>query len=90
MVQRTVFIAIIVISVISYAVLVFLDRQYVNDLGLDLTIADILLAVVLSIIGITASRYFSDQTTNSTLQELKKLESKIEQKIKDLESKSGN
>ena len=88
--RRTVFIAIIVISVISYAVLVFLDRQYVSDLGLDLTIADVILAVVLSIIGITASRYFSDQTTNSTLQELKKLEFKIEQKIKDLESKSVN
>ena len=64
-----------------------IDNMLAN---LVFTIADVILAVVLSIIGITASRYFSDQTTNSTLQELKKLESKIEQKIKDLESKSGN
>ena len=81
---------IIVIAATSYGFLVFIDRQYVSDLGLDFTIADVILAVVLSIIGVTASKYYSDTTTNATLQELKKLESKFDQKIKDLESKFDN
>jgi len=88
--QKTVFIIIIVVSTASYGFLVFVDQQYINNLGLNLTIADVILAVVLSIIGVTASKYYSDTTTNVTIQELKKLESKLDQKIKDLESKFDN
>ena len=81
---------IILVSTISYALFSFLDRHYIDDLALDITIADITLAIVLTIVSIAASKYFSDTTTNSILQELKKLESRLDQKIKDLESKLDN
>ena len=81
---------IILVSTISYALFAFLDRHYIDDLALDITIADITLAIVLTIVSITASKYFSDTTTNSILQELKKLQSRLDQKIKNLDTKLDN
>ena len=57
----------------------FLDEVYVEDLKLEQIYEGILLAIILSVVGITCSKYFSDVTTTHIQQELKKLDLKFEQ-----------
>lgn len=60
---------------------------YANNLEQELFFDEVLLAIILSVISITSSKYFSDTTTIKTQEELKKFESDFEQKLKNLEFK---
>ena len=84
--KMKIFLAIIVICAAFFTTFMVTDDLYVADRGLQQLYESALLAVTLATIGITASRYYSDTTTNATLQELKRLESKFEQKIENIES----
>lgn len=84
--KKTIFLAIIVICAVFFTTFIITDDLYVTDRGVQQVYESALLAITLAAIGITSSRYYSDTTTNAALQELKKLESKLEQKIEHLES----
>ena len=77
--KRTKFLTIILISSAFFLFFLFLDEVYVEDLKSELIYEGILLAIILSVVGITSSKYFSDVTTTHIQQELKKLELKFEQ-----------
>ena len=84
------FIAVIVLSSVFFLFFTMLDDLYVTDRGEEQIIESILLAILLSVIGVVASRHYSDTTTIATIEELKKLQSEFEKKIKNLESKLDN
>lgn len=82
-----IFLIIIVICGAFFALFLITDELYVIDRGLQQVYESALLAVTLAAVGVTASRYYGDTTKNATIQELKRIESKFEQKTEDLESK---
>jgi peptidoglycan hydrolase CwlO-like protein len=84
--KRMIFLVIIVICAAFFTTFIITDDLFVPDRGVQQIYESAILAITLAAIGITASRYYSDTTTNAALQELKKLESKLEQKIEHLES----
>ena len=84
--KRRIFVAIIVVSITFFAFLASLSL-IANNLEQELFFDEILLAIILSAISITSSKYFSDTTTITTQKELKKFESDFEQKLKNLELK---
>ena len=67
------------ISSAFFLFFLFLDEVYVEDLESELIYEGILLAIILSVVGVTCSKYFSDVTTTHIQQELKKLDLKFEQ-----------
>ena len=85
--KRTIFLTIIFTSSTFFLFFLFLDEVYVEDLKLEQIYEGILLAIILSVVGITCSKYFSDLTTIHIQQELKRLESDFEQELKKLELK---
>ena len=85
--KRTTFLTIILISSAFFLFFLFLDEVYVEDLKSELIYEGILLAIILSVVSITCSKYFSDVTTTHIQQELKRLESDFEQELKKLDLK---
>ena len=82
-----VFVAIIIACSAFFALFLITDELYVLDRGLQQVYESALLAVTLAAVGITASRYYGDTTADATIRELKRIESKFEQMIEDLDSK---
>ena len=78
---------IIIVSAISFGVFTILDDMYVHDEGLRQIYEDVALAITLAVIGVTGSKHFSDSTTDTVLQEVKKMQSDFSQRLENLEFK---
>ena len=85
--KRKFFITIIILCSVFFVSFLFSDELFVSERGLQQVYESALLAITLGILGITASRYYADTSTDAVIRELKRLESKFEQKIELLESK---
>jgi hypothetical protein len=85
--KRKIFITTIIVCAAFFLSFLITDELYVPDRGLQQVYESALLAVTLGSIGVTASKYYADTSTDAVIRELKRLESKFEQKIENLESK---
>jgi len=85
--KRVISLTIIIASATFFGFFTVLDDMFVHDEGLRQIYEDVALAIILVVIGVTSSKYFSDSTTNSVLQEVKKMESDFTQRLENLESK---
>ena len=85
--KRKIFMLIIILSSVFFVSFLYADDLFVTDRGLQQVYESALLAITLGSIGVTASKYYADESTNAVIQELKRLESKFEQKFQILESK---
>ena len=84
--QKSFLIIIILISVF-FIVSIVTDEEYIVDHALQQIYEASLLAVLLGLVGVMASKYYGDVTANDTIRELTKVLSELEQKIQNLESK---
>jgi hypothetical protein len=78
---------IIILCSTLFSFFLIIDDLFVSDRDMRQVYESALLAVLLGSLGITASKHYADISTNAVIQELKRLESKFEQKIEMLESK---
>jgi hypothetical protein len=85
--KRDISLTIIIVTAAFFGFFTIVDDMFVHDEGLRQIYEDVALAIVLVVIGITASKYFSDSTTDAVLQEVKKMESDFKQRLENLESK---
>ena len=63
------------------------DEELVRDRALQQIYEGALLAILLGLIGVMASKYYGDVTANDTIRELTRVLSELEGKIQNLESK---
>jgi hypothetical protein len=79
----------LIITICSAFFLIFLiyDEEFVPDRPLQQIIEGALLALLLGIIGITATKYYGDVTTDDTIRGLTKVLAELEKRIQNLESK---
>jgi hypothetical protein len=84
--KRRIFITIIIVCAVFFLSFLTTDELFVSDRGLQQVYESALLVVTLGSIGVTASKYYADTSTDTVIQELKRLESKFEQKIENLDS----
>jgi len=85
--KKLAFLTIIILCAAFFASFTISDDLYVSDMGLRQIYESTILAITLAVIGVTASMYYGDTTTSDTIKELRRIESKFEQKIENLESK---
>jgi len=85
--KRRIFITIIIVCSAFFFSFLSIDDLFVSDRGLQLVYESAILAITLGSIGVTASKYYSDKSTDEVVLELKRIESEFEQKIENLESK---
>jgi len=86
-VKRTVFIIVIIVCSTFFITFLTIDEELVKDRPLQQVYEAALLAVILGIIGVIASKYYGDVTANDTIRELTKVLSELERKIQNLESR---
>jgi len=86
-VKRTVFIIVIIVCSTFFITFLTIDEELVKDRPLQQVYEAALLAVILGIIGVIASKYYGDVTANDTIRELTKVLSELEKKIQNLESR---
>jgi hypothetical protein len=77
---------IIIAAATFFAFFTIIDDMFVLDVGLKQIYEDVAIAITLAIIGVTSSKYFSDETTHSVLQEVKKMNADFKQRLENLES----
>ena len=85
--KRTVFIIVIIVCSTFFITFLTIDEELVKDRPLQQVYEAALLAVILGIIGVIASKYYGDVTANDTIRELTKVLSELEKKIQNLESR---
>lgn len=85
--KRSASLSIIIVSAASFGIFTIIDDLYVLDVVLKQIYEDVALAVILAVIGITGSKHFSDSTTATLLQEVKKMENDFKQRLENLEMK---
>ena len=85
--KKAVSLTIIIATAAFFGFFTIIDDMFVHDEGLRQIYEDVALAIVLAVIGITGSKYFSDSTTDTVLQEVKKMESDFKQRLENLEFK---
>ncbi|HXX05681.1 MAG TPA: hypothetical protein VEJ68_02555 [Candidatus Bathyarchaeia archaeon] len=85
--KRTVFIIVIIVCSTFFITFLTIDEELVKDRPLQQVYEAALLAVILGIIGVIASKYYGDVTANDTIRELTKVLSELERKIQNLESR---
>ena len=69
--------SVIIISSAALTIIAFLlNRLAMEDVPLRLAVNSIFITIFLSVISVVSSKYFSDQTTERILEELKKKEQK--------------
>ena len=85
--KRTVFIIIIIVCSTFFITFLTIDEELVKDRPLQQVYEAALLAVILGIIGVMASKYYGDVTANDTIREVTKVLSELEKKIQNLESR---
>ena len=85
--KRTVFIIVIIVCSTFFITFLTIDEELVKDRALQQVYEASLLAVILGIIGIMASKYYGDVTANDTIRELTKVLSELEKKIQNMESR---
>ena len=85
--KSKIFISIIILCSTVFSFFLIVDDLYVSDRDLRQVYESALLAIILGTLSIIASKHYADVSTNQVIQELKRLESKFEQKIDILESR---
>jgi len=86
-VKRTIFLTIVIVCSTFFITFLTIDEELVKDRALQQVYEASLLAVILGIIGIMASKYYGDVTANDTIRELTKVLSELEKKIQNMESR---
>ena len=71
--KKLVFYAVICSLVVGTIIACLENRIFVEDVPLRLAINSIFITVFLAVISVVSSKYFSDQTTDRILEELKKM-----------------
>ena len=85
--KRTIFLTIVIVCSTFFITFLTIDEELVKDRALQQVYEASLLAVILGIIGIMASKYYGDVTANDTIRELTKVLSELEKKIQNMESR---
>ena len=70
--KKLIFYTIVIATVAATIVACLTNRLFQEDASLRLAVNAIFITVLLSIISVVSSKYFSDQTTDRILDELKK------------------
>ncbi len=78
---------IIIASSVFFGFFSITDDLFIQDVGLRQIYEDVALAIILSVIGITGAKYFSDTSTDTVLNEVKKMQSDFNQRLENLESR---
>ncbi len=71
---------IIIASSVFFGFFSITDDLFIQDVGLRQIYEDVALAIILSVIGITGAKYFSDTSTDTVLNEVKKMQSDFNQR----------
>lgn len=86
--KRLIFRVLIIVSFIGLSISWVITRFTVDDFDTRIIYISTFLAVFLGAVSIIGSKYFSDKTTERIQEELKKMESRFEEKFKYIESKT--
>ena len=84
--KRNISLTIIIGSAAFFGIFSLADDLFIHDDGLRQICEDAALGITLAIIGITGSKYFSDTTTETVLQEVNKMQADFKQRLEKLES----
>ncbi|MDR3781788.1 MAG: hypothetical protein P4K92_00550 [Candidatus Nitrosotalea sp.] len=82
-----VFVAIIIASAVFFGLFTTLDESFIHDTTLEFTYESVILTITIGGIGIAAAKYYGDETANTTIREIKKILSDLNQRLDNLESK---
>jgi len=82
------FLFLIIVIACSALFLIFLviDEEWIGDRALQQVYEGVLLAILLGVVGITATKYYGDVTTLDVIKGLTKSLSDLEKRIQNLES----
>lgn len=79
--KRRGFFIVIILGSTLFSFFLVVDDLFVSDRGLRQVYESALLAIILGTLSITASKYYAEESTRAVIQEIKRVESKFEQKI---------
>ena len=82
-----VFAAIIIASAAFFVLITALDDLFVHDINLELIYESAILAITLGLIGVVAAKYYGDETANTVIRDVKRMESDLKQRLDNIESR---
>ncbi len=85
-----VFVAIIIASAVFFGLFSILDEGFIHDTTLEFTYESVILTITIGAIGIGDAKYYGDETANTTIREIKKNLSDLNQRLNKLESELEN
>ena len=85
-----VFVAIIIASAVFFGLFSILDEGFIHDTTLEFTYESVILTITIGAIGIGVAKYYGDETANTTIREIKKNLSDLNQRLNKLESELEN
>jgi 5-bromo-4-chloroindolyl phosphate hydrolysis protein len=85
-----VFVSIIIASALFFGLFTILDEGFIHDTTLEFTYESVILTITIGAIGIGAAKYYGDETANTTIREIKKNLSDLNQRLDRIESELKN
>lgn len=85
--KKSISLSLIIGAAAFFGFFTIIDDTYISDAGIRQIYEDVVLAVTLAVIGVTSSKHFSDSTTESVLQEVRRMQSDFDKRLENLEFK---
>ena len=76
---------IIIVSSLFFGIFTVLDDLFVNDPGARQIYEDVALAIIIAVIGVTASKHITDASEKNVLEEVKRMQFDLKQRLETLE-----
>jgi len=86
--KRIAFVVVIIASAVFFGLVTILDDLFIHDLNLELVYESVILTITIGLIGVVSAKYYGDETANTVIREIKRMESDLKQRLENLESKS--
>ena len=83
--KKVVSFIIIVVSSLFFGAFTILDDLFVDDPGARQIYEDVALAIIIAVIGVTASKHITDASEKNVLQEVKRMQFDLKQRLETLE-----
>lgn len=85
--RSIVFVTIIIATAVFFGLCTILDDLFIHDITLEFAIESVILTITIGGISIAATKYYSDETANIAIREIRRIEYDLKQKLDNLESK---
>ena len=84
--KKVVSFIIIIVSSLFFGIFTIIDDLFVMTLGARQIYEDVALAIIIAVIGVTASKHITDASEKNVLQEVKRMQFDLKQRLETLEN----